>query len=277
MPEHTRGQRPVRSQIARATPSSVTVHDLDLVEMLGTVSLGDFAYLELFARLPDERESRMFNAIVVALVEHGLTPSALVARMTALGAPESLQGAVAAGLLGLGDTFVGTIEGAARLCQTRLVVPYADAPDEEEIDRIARGVLDEARTAGTLVPGLGHPVHKPVDPRAEKLFEISSELDLPQAPVMLMRAVSRLASEDRGRSIPVNVTGAIGATASQLGVPHDVARGLGVMARAIGLVGHLLEERTTPLAASVWSRAEHEAGQDEAEVTGVSCGTLGGS
>ena len=99
MAESTRGGHPVRSAIARASATEVQVHGLDLVEMLGEVSLGDFAYLELFARLPDTSESRLFNAIVVALVEHGLTPSALVSRLTIMGAPESLQGAVAAGLL----------------------------------------------------------------------------------------------------------------------------------------------------------------------------------
>ncbi|OPX10796.1 citryl-CoA lyase [Mycobacterium sp. AT1] len=251
----------MRSDIAHATASTVTVHGLDLVGMLGEVSLGDFAYLELFGRLPDPRESRMFNAIVVALVEHGLTPSALVTRLTALGAPESLQSAVAAGLLGLGNTFVGTIEGAARLCQTRLPQPPEageDGPTDHEVEHIARSILDESKAAGTLVPGLGHPVHKPVDPRAEKLFHISAELGLPPAPVRLMRTLSRLASEDRGRELPVNVTGAIGATCSQLGVPWEVARGLGVMGRAIGLVGHLLEERRTPIAATVWARAERE-------------------
>jgi citrate synthase len=262
MAQHTRGGTAVRSDIARATATEVHVHGLDLIDMLGSVSLGDFAFLELFTRLPDERESRLFNAIVVALVEHGLTPSALVTRLTILGAPESLQGAVAAGLLGLGDTFVGTMEGAARTCQTRL--PRTDdgrfAPQtDEEISAIAKAVVMEAAAEGKPVIGVGHPVHKPVDPRAQKLLQISRELGFPDEPIRLMEEISRQAGELRGKTLPVNVTGAIGATCSQLGVPWDVARGLGVMARAIGLVGHLLEERRRPLAASVWTRAERES------------------
>ena len=260
MATHTRGGTPIRSDIARATPSSVHVHGLDLVDMLGTVSLGDFAYLELFRRLPNESESVVFNAIVVALVEHGLTPSALTARLTALGAPESLQGAVAAGLLGLGNTFVGTIEGAARICQTYL--PTTGHLDESGIKSLAAKIAEDFTRRGDPIPGLGHPVHKPVDPRAQKLFAITREQGFDDTPIRLMEELARLSSESRGRILPVNVTGAIGAIAAVLGLPWDVARGLGVMARSIGLVGHLLEERQQPLAASVWTRAERESSQD---------------
>ncbi len=264
MPDHTRGGSPIRSRIAHATPTAITVHGHDLVEMLGEVSLGDFAYLEIFRQLPNQRDSRMFNAIVVALVEHGLSPSALVSRLTMLGAPESIQSAVAAGLLGLGNTFVGTIEGAARLCQTRLPEISTDGPPPDDaINALARAILAEARESGTFVPGIGHPVHKPVDPRAEKLFAISHQSGYDPTPIRLMQALSRLATDARGKPLPVNVTGAIGATASQLGIPWDIARGLGVMARAIGLVGHLLEERCTPLASSVWIRAEQDATSGE--------------
>ncbi|MBP1136557.1 citrate synthase [Arthrobacter sp. PvP023] len=260
MATHTRGGTPIRSDIARATPSTVHVHGLDLIDMLGTVSLGDFAYLELFRRLPDKSESVVFNAIVVALVEHGLTPSALTARLTALGAPESLQGAVAAGLLGLGNTFVGTIEGAARICQTYL--PVTGTLDESGIKSLAARIAEDFTREGNPIPGLGHPVHKPVDPRAQKLFAITREQGFDDTPLRLMEELSRLSSESRGRILPVNVTGAIGAIAAVLGLPWDVARGLGVMARSIGLVGHLLEERQQPLAASVWTRAERESSED---------------
>ena len=257
MSEHTRGGRTVRSAIARSDATSVHVHGLDLIEMLGTVNLGDFAYLELFGRLPDQAESTVFNAMVVSLVEHGLTPSALVTRTTYLGAPESIQGAVAAGLLGLGDTYVGTIEGAARVCANALEPGrvYTDS----EIDEIAAKVFDEHRAVGKHVAGLGHPVHKPVDPRAEKLFAVAEQNGLSTSAPRLMRALSARVAAARGSAIPVNVTGAIGSLAATLGISADIARGLGVMARAIGLVGHLLEERSDPIAATVWTRAERES------------------
>lgn len=260
-----RGSKPIRSEIARSTASTVTVFGQDLVGMLGKVNLGDFAYLEIFRRLPDERESVLFNALVVALVEHGVTPSVLAARLTILGAPESLQGAVASGILGLGNTFVGTIEGAAKICQERLPHAGADGvPDgerltDEQIDALAAEIVAEHAAAKRLIAGLGHPVHKPVDPRAQKLLQLGRELGFDDSASRLVEALSRLASKRYGKVLPVNVTGAIGALASTLGVPAHVTRGLGVMARAIGLVGHLLEERADPIATTIWYRAEDEA------------------
>jgi citrate synthase len=259
-----RGTKPIRSDIASSTASTVTVFGQDLVGMLGKVNLGDFAFLEIFKRLPDERESVLFNALVVTLVEHGVTPSVLAARMTYLGAPESLQGAVASGILGLGNTFVGTIEGAAQICQDRLPARGADNVAEErlsdeQIDTLAAEIIAEFAAAKRPIPGLGHPVHKPVDPRAQKLFQLGRELGFDDSATRLLEALSRLASERSGKILPVNATGAIGALASTLGVPSHVARGLGVIARAIGLVGHLLEEKAEPMATTIWYRAEDEA------------------
>jgi citrate synthase len=188
---------------------------------------------------------------------------ALVSRLTILGAPESLQGAVAAGLLGLGNTFVGTMEGAARICAEYLPADPVDRGglDAGAISALAAQVVADYRERGEPLPGIGHPVHKPVDPRAQKLLQISDQLNFDDAAPRLMTAVSVTASEARGKLLPLNVTGAIGALSNTLGLPFSAARGLGVMARAIGLVGHLLEERDSPLAASVWTRAERESTQ----------------
>ncbi|WP_084265765.1 citryl-CoA lyase [Actinomadura macra] len=247
--------QPIRSDIAWATPDRVVVHGYDLPhDLLGKVNLGDFAYLELFKTLPTAQESIVFNSLVVSLVEHGLTPSALVSRLTALGAPESLQGAVAAGLLGLGDTFVGTIEGAARICQS--LPDDGWQRDETLLRKHAQAIVDESRAARKSIPGLGHPVHKPNDPRAERLFEIARENGLDDANERLFRTIRARAEDATGTVLPINATGAIGAIASTLRVPWNVARGLGVMARAIGLVGHLLEDRERPLAKPVWNDAE---------------------
>jgi len=272
----SRGSKPIRSEIARSTANTVTVFGQDLVGMLGKVNLGDFAYLEIFKRLPDERESVLFNALVVTLVEHGVTPSALAARLTILGAPESLQGAVASGILGLGNTFVGTIEGAAKICQDRLPHAGADGvPDgerltDEQINALAAEIVAEHAAAKRLIAGLGHPVHKPVDPRAQKLLQLGRELRFDDSSSRLMEALSRLASDRSGKLLPVNATGAIGALASTLSVPAHVARGLGVIARAIGLVGHLLEERADPMATTIWYRAEDEASLSQATDSGSS-------
>jgi citrate synthase len=247
--------RRLKSDLGWSTSDRIVVRGHDLVELLGKTSLGDFAFLELKGRLPTREESIVFNAITVTLVEHGMTPSAIAARLTYLGAPESLQGAVAAGVLGMGDRFGGSAEAAARMLQDAL----SQARQDADLRALASGIAADHKKRKLPVAGLGHPVHKPVDPRTAKLFEIATENGLSGRYVELMRLVGEEASRVFGRELPVNATGAIGAIASELEIPWRVCRGLAVMARAIGLVAHLQEEMEDPLAAEIWSRIEDES------------------
>jgi citrate synthase len=191
------------------------------------------AFLEITGRLPDEKESRLFNAMAVTLVEHGVTPSALAARLTFLGAPEAMQAAVAAGLSGLGSVFVGSMEGVARM--------LSETTDVKKL-------LENKR-----IPGLGHPLHKPVDPRTARLFEIARETGHYGKYCKTMEEIAAI------KKLTLNATGAIGALACELGLDWRAVRGIGVMARAVGLVGHLLEESQQPMAEEVWHRIEEEA------------------
>ena len=221
----------IRSDLGWSTADRITVLGKDLPgEILGKVNLGDMAFLELTRRLPNEKESRLFNAMVVTLVEHGITPSALAARLTYLGAPEAMQAAVAAGLSGLGSVFVGSMEGVARMLS-----------ENADVDQMKR------------VPGLGHPLHKPVDPRTVRLFQIARETGF------YGKYCERLEEIGRKKNLVVNATGAIGALACELGLDWRAVKGLGVMARAIGLVGHLLEEARQPMAEAVWHQIEEQA------------------
>jgi citrate synthase len=229
----------IRSELGWSNAERIVVRGRDLPgEILGHLNLGDMAFLELTGRTPDAKESKLFNAMVVTLVEHGVTPSALAARLTYLGAPEALQGAVAAGLLGLGSVFVGSMEGAARLLTESI-----------QSGKDAKAVLAEHKR----IPGLGHPIHKPIDPRTKRLFEIARETGHYGKYCKLMEEIAK------ARGITLNATGAIGALACELGLDWKVVKGLGVMARAVGLVGHLLEETRTPMAEEVWHRVEEES------------------
>jgi citrate synthase len=251
-----RKSKPIKSDLAWSSPTRVVVRGKDLPgEILGHFNLGDMAFLELTGRAPSVDESVVFNATVVALVEHGITPSALAARLTYAGAPESLQAAVAAGLCGLGSVFVGSMENAARM----LYEARAQAPAGATEDEVAEKVVAECRQAGRTVPGVGHPLHKPIDPRTPRLFEIAAENGMAGGYVSLMQAIGRAAERTSGKSLPVNVTGAIGAICCEFGFPWQIVRGLGVMARAVGLVGHLLEESREPMAIEIWQRVEEEA------------------
>jgi citrate synthase len=221
----------IRSDLGWSTRERITVRGKDLPgEILGSLNLGDMAFLELTGKIPDANESRLFNAMVVTLVEHGITPSALAARLTYLGAPEAMQAAVAAGLCGLGSVFVGSMEGVARMLS-----------ENADVDAMKR------------VPGLGHPLHKPVDPRTVRLFEIARETGF------YGKYCRRMEEIGRRKNLVVNATGAIGALACELGLDWRAVKGLGVMARAVGLVGHLLEESRRPMAEAVWHQIEDQA------------------
>lgn len=225
----------IRSDLGWSTPDRIVVRGKDLPrEILGTLNLGDMAFFELTGNLPDARQSRLFNAMAVTLVEHGVTPSALAARLTYLGAPEAMQAAVAAGLCGLGSVFVGSMEGCAKLLSE---------------GKSAEQIISENKR----IPGLGHPLHKPVDPRTVRLFEIARETSFYGKYCQLIEAIGKM------KGLPVNATGAIGALACELGLDWRAVRGIGVMARAVGLVGHLLEESRRPMAEAVWHQAEEQA------------------
>lgn len=246
----------LKSAMGSSTADRIVVRGHDLVEeLIGKVSLGDMAFLELKGRLPTARESAVFNALAVTLVEHGMTPSAIATRLTYFGAPESVQGAVAAGLLGIGDRFGGSVEEAARTLQEAL----AGAGNGTDPSELARQIVASHKERKRPIAGLGHPIHKAADPRTVKLFAIAADNGFSGRFVSLMEAISAEAGRSHGRELPVNATGAIGAIASELEIPWQVSRGLAVMARAIGLVGHIQEELREPLAAEIWSRIDDES------------------
>src|SRR5438105_14100824 len=232
-------RKPLKSDLAWSTVDRIFVRGKDLPgEILGHLNLGDMAFLELTGRVPTPGESKLFNAMVVTLVEHGVTPSALVARLTYLGAPEALQAAVAGGLLGLGSVFVGSMEGVARIVSDAIATGKDSRPVRADTKRM---------------PGLGHPIHKPVDPRTVRLFEIARQTGHYGKYCRLMEDIAR------EKKITLNATGAIGALACELGLDWKIVRGLGVMARAVGLVGHVLEETRDPMAEEIWLRVDEEA------------------
>ncbi len=251
-----RQNKPIRSDIAWSTRDRIEVRGKDLPnEILGHMNLGDLAYLQLTGQTPTPEQSRVFNAIIITLVEHGITPSALAARITYAGAPESLQAAVAAGLCGLGTVFVGSMEGASKMLYEALPDPAA----EVDLDALASQVVADFRARKQIIPGLGHPLHKPVDPRTPRLFEIAAENGTSGPYVDLMQRIAAEAERVSGKELPINATGAIGAICCEFGFPWKIVRGFGVMARAIGLVGHILEESENPMGVEIWQRVEDEA------------------
>lgn len=244
-----RGDKTIRSGMGFSTADRVVVRGYDLPgELLGRIGLGQMAFLEITGRLPDAAEARLFDAMLITLVEHGMTPQAMAARLVYLGAPESMQAAIAAGLCGMGSVFGGGAEAAARMLQ-------------EAKGETAEAIVARHLSARKPIPGIGHPLHKPVDPRARRLFEIAAEEGRAGAYVALLEAVAAEAERRLDRPMPINATGAIGAIMTEMGFDWRLCRGIAVIGRAVGLVGHIAEEMRDPMARALWVRTEAEVTQ----------------
>jgi citrate synthase len=250
-----RQQKPLRSEMGWSTPDRVVVRGHDLcTDLLGKMNLGDMAFLEISGRQPTPQQSTLFNALLLTLVEHGMTPMAMATRLVYLGAPEAIQGAVAAGLNGIGNVFGGGSEAAARVLHEAL----KDQPIGVDLAAIAHTIVEDHAARKAPVPGIGHPVHKPIDPRTPVLFRIAEENGFRGRYVALLEHIATAAEARSKRNLPVNATGAIGALMLELGFPWQICRGIAVISRAVGLVVHIAEEMRSPIARELWERAEHE-------------------
>ncbi|MFJ7420958.1 citryl-CoA lyase [Streptomyces uncialis] len=227
------------THIGSARPDSIDIYGYDLCsEVIGHAGLADLIFLGAQGRLPTENESKMLNALMVGIAEHGFTPSALAARLTWLGAPEAPQGAVAAGLLGAGSVYLGAMELTAKFLQEAL----SGAPGDQDRDTTAAAVLDAYEESGERVPGFGHPTHRPRDPRTARYFELAERWGFLGSHSLLLQAVHAGMERRRGKLITLNGAGAFGAVLADLGFDWRLVRSIVVAARAVGLVGHIAEE-----------------------------------
>jgi citrate synthase len=246
----------MQTEMGSTTPTSITVCGMDLAgEIMGQISFPDLAFRMVAGRLPDERESVLFNAVLVSLADHGITPTVLAARLTYLGAPEALQGAIAAGVLGGGSVFLGVAEDAARfLVETR--AGLGPDPDDAELRAAAHTAIARLAGQSRRTPGLGHPVHKETDPRVPRLYALAEELDLLGPNLRLLQIVADVSHELTDRRLPINGAGVAGAALADLGFDWRIIRGFALLARTAGLLGHLAEEMRTSMAVPLWTAVE---------------------
>ncbi|MFA5521168.1 MAG: citryl-CoA lyase [Castellaniella sp.] len=220
--------------------------DRDLVnELIGHSSFTEVMFTQIMGRRPRPVDLRIIDAVLVTLMEHGLTPSAISTRLTYMSAPENLQGAVAAGLLSVGSQFVGTMENCAHLLEDILA---SDDPQQR-----MQVIVDDHRARRAHLPGFGHHLHKPDDPRSIKLFEVArQEPGLDMRFVDTILALGEVVDKTYGRHITINATGAVAALLGGIGIPVPLMRGLAVISRAAGLVAHIAEEQRSPSGRFIW-------------------------
>ncbi len=231
-------------------------------DLMGNVGFGELAFWLVALRRPTPGETRVFEAVLVALADHGFTPTAIAARLTYLSAPDSLQGALAAGLLGGGSRFLGVTEDCGGYLHAVLTEQDGDLPADDDTaawDALALAAVRRTREQGAYVPGLGHPVHKVEDPRTPRLIAIADEEGLHGPHLRLFEAIGRTHEQVLGRRLPLNGAGVCGAALADLGLPVEMLRGFALLARAAGLLGQLAEERRRPIGMDAYLTVDRNA------------------
>jgi len=232
------------SAMALATPDRVVVRGVDLCrDLIGRIGFTEYFLLLLLGERPSSKLIAIVDATLVAIAEHGMVPSVQAARMTLAAAPDALQGAVAAGLLGCGEVILGAAASAGQM----LVDLKADVDSGQDVNTAVDALLTAKRLKRMPLPGFGHPLHKPEDPRAWQLIEYARELQSAAIHVTLLEAIHTRQSGAFGRTLPLNVSGAIAAVLLDASFPLEAIKGIPLVARAAGLVAHLLEERYSPI------------------------------
>ena len=245
--------RPV-SHISQAYADRVEVRGRDLCgDLMGRLTFTEYFHLLLCGEEPTADQRDFLDLLLVAIAEHGMMPTNVAARMTLAADPGSLQGAVAAGILGCGPVILGTSEACARL----LVQAQAQVAAGGDPAAVAADAARAVRDAGERLPGFGHPVHKPLDPRAERILELAGERGVSGPHVLLARHLRDGAAAAWGKPLTMNVSMPIAAVMLDLGFPASAVKAVPILARTAGLLAHLAEERDEPLGLHMaWSAEE---------------------
>lgn len=235
------------TKIARHTTEAIYIRGESLVDdLIGRLSFTEMMYFQLLGARPTPAQTKILDAVLVTLMEHGITPSVIASRVIYDSCPEAIQAAVAAGILGVGSTFIGTMEGCAKNLEEILAAP------EPQRQAAARAIAQRVRAAKQPIPGFGHPHHKPDDPRSPRLFQVAQEAGVPGIHIGALKMLAAEVDVAWGRHLTINATGAIAALLGEIGVPQEVMRGIAVVSRAAGLVGHIREEQLEPSARHIW-------------------------
>ncbi|WP_148575535.1 citryl-CoA lyase [Nocardioides caldifontis] len=247
------------TSLGTSTADEIRLLGQDLTaDLMGKVGFGELAFWLVAMRRPTPSETRVFEAVLVALADHGFTPTAIAARLTYLSAPDSLQGAMAAGLLGGGSRFLGVTEDCGQYLHA--VLDGRDLPsDDAGWDALAVEAVAATKQAGQFVPGIGHPVHKVQDPRTPVLIGIAEEEGLKGPHLRLFEAIGRTHEQVLGRRLPLNGAGVCGAALADLGLPVELLRGFALLARAAGLLGQIAEERRRPIGMDTYLTVDRNA------------------
>lgn len=241
------------SHISQAYPDRVEVRGRDLSgDLMGRLTFTELFHLLLTGREPTEDQRFFLDVLLVSIAEHGMMPTNVAARMTLAADPDSLQGAVAAGILGAGPVVLGTSHECAQLLHEAQV----DVEDGEKLGAVVKLILLDYKLGEDKIPGFGHPVHRPLDPRAERILELADARGVSGPHVELARALHDAIAKERGKPLTMNVAMPIAAVMLDLGYSPEVVKAVPILARTAGLLAHLAEEQQRPLGFYLAGKAE---------------------
>jgi len=238
----------IKTGLGNAELHRILVRNVDLTkDILGKLTFGQMTFFMLVGRLPSENEGRMTDALLNVLVEHGMVGNVVAARLTVSTAPEAIQGAVAAALLGAGSVHLGSSEYSAKMLQDALPL----GSEKQDLGAVAQGIVEDHAARKQRIAGIGHGTHSEGDPRADRLYEIAEETGVRGRYCELLEEIMKAAEARTKRRLPINVTGAIAAIASDMGLPWQMAKSFALIGRTLGAMAHIGEELKNPMARNI--------------------------
>lgn len=242
--------------ITDVKPNQIKVRGHRIDELMGKLDFASVVYLLFKSRLPEEKERKLVDAILVSSIDHGPTPPSTLATRTVASCNVSLTSALSAGLLSIGRTHGGAIEGCMRGLKEIVTSSYGDS-----IDKYAEQFLDKLKSEGKRMPGLGHRYHTD-DPRTRKLFEIAKEYDFSGRYINALKAIKNSLKESTGKDLPINVDGAIASCLLEMGFEPEIGNAFFIIARVPGLICHILEEYNMPTMRKIYPDSANYEGPE---------------
>lgn len=241
------GRGPVTTEISWSDDKAMYVRGHDLCDLMGNVTFTQMIFLDIFGRMPTHAETVILDVVLVKAVEHGISPSAIAARMAYSCAPDSVQGAIAAGISTVGSVLLGTVENCARVLK--------DVASAEDPVATAREIAMRFQAEKKNIPGFGHPHFKPTDPRSERFFAIARSVGVDGKHMSASDILHQQVIEVFGKHLTKNASCATAAVLLDIDMPIELMRGFNVIGRSAGMLAHIYEERRSPAFISIMNAA----------------------
>jgi citrate synthase len=238
----TKWETAISKIISTEDEEEVIIRGHRLSDLVGNVTFSEMMFLLIRGKLPSKGQARVLDALLVASMEHGISPPAMLSRcLASYGSP--IQAAIAAGVLVHGDVTGGAGEQFARMLvgHVEILNKTQMRINDESLRDAAKEIVESARSTGQRVVGFGIPLHKK-DPRAPAILRIAEKEGVFGTYCRFAKLIEEELEKSMRRRIPMNIDGVGGAILLDLGFPWQSARILIITPRTVAMGVHYLEE-----------------------------------